>query len=1540
MPSALPSQRPWRRLATLALPWGAQAFLVSGLGAQQVAATEDSTFVLATTDPGRTPSPFLGNGRIGVVVPALGIGASPSFVAGLYEAAPEDVPRIVAVPAWNAIGVFDGDRWLDSTALADGSISAYRQALDMRSGTARTSYEWVSGRRRTAVQVETFVSRAAPHLAAIRLELVPRRAGRIRVRFALAGRPPVPRLALARLERSEPGWGPADVWYPGRMTVRSRAATRAATGGAPGGRLSLTSTPVGRTTTLAQAAAVTWGPALPNATTRTVASGDTAMVEVAFDAAAGRAYAFSQIVSQVSSAETPRALDRATRDVAAAEAHGYERLAADNARAWHRRWQTDIQIDGDPALQRVVRSMLFYLLCSADQGTGLGIPPMGLSSAGYYGHIFWDSDTWMFPPLLLTHPDIARSLVAFRGRTLAAARERAREHGYRGAMYPWEADERGRETTPRFAVQNALSEIHVTGDVALAQWQYYLATGDSAWLASDGYPVIRETADFWLSRSVYDSAAGRYHIDNVVSVHEGLIGVTDDAYTNAVARKNLEIAVAASNRLGTPSDPRWSHLAARLHLPYDSASQFYRTYEGAPDSTLGAVTPLLSYPLGVPMSARAKRSQLEQAVRRLLSEGPGAMMGSTLLAVGAAELGDRALLDSLLPHSYRGYLRGPFLMLSETPGNDAVNFVTGAGGFLQQVIFGYTGLRLGETGLDSTFPPLLPSRIKRLALRNLHARGKRYDVVVDAGGRRVIPRADEATAAPRQRLPVLAFPEPGMDDTAAYQGYQTRFYRDSKDNTVQIYLEPRGGRVVQLWADAANESAGLTVRDAEGRPARLAWGAEPAEVSDSGAVRTIEYRLTAGAPRIEIGWFLLGSMRVERDFQYWRHHLRPFSAPPFRVAEESLLVADVARLPVEERARHLELLGAIGLEQLRARLLPALDSSRTDTLWTVRVERPSLDGRNRLALELRGDPRESELRVIGRTVTVRARSGSSVRLAVRVATDAAPLTPLAREEIFNNDFLNFLAAARAARDSSGRVRYRRLERQVLGVELLSSREKLMAGLPTFATYFGRDMMMAALMMRPIWSEAMPEHVIAGVLRKLGPGGEVSHEEALGGQAIRENALVYDSLVTRYLRTARGGARRRSDSLLSDAREVLRNLQATRENYHMIDDEYQLPVLAARYLADSAVPAPRKRAFLLDSADGGGPRIARILGELSLVARRTRPYAEDPRPGNLVSFRKRDPTHWRSASWRDSDAGYAGGRFAMDVNALWAPRALEAIATILRTLPALGLGPAALDSLAPGIGPTPLGAYLADPAALRRAIETWRGARRHFEVTLAPREMHQRMRAKLAWLPAPERRHWEKVMTAHGELHDSLTFLALALDAAGKPIPIVNTDPSTGLFLERSTSKETVLRDLEPVLLPYPAGLFVERLGPLVANDAYAPSRVWERFGKDLYHGPRVVWGREVNLLLLGLAHQIAGALDASGRPRNATLEPYVGRLHEALRRTLAAVNASGLQHNELWSYRIAGGELIPTRYGTSSDVQLWSSTDLAVEFVLSKLPRP
>ena len=803
------------------------------------------------------------------------------------------------------------------------------------------------------------------------------------------------------------------------------------------------------------------------------------------------------------------------------------------------------------------------------------------------------------------------------------------------------------------------------------------------------------------------------------------------------------------------------------------------------------------------------------------------------------------------------------------------------------------------------------------------------------------PAGDDGT----QVTPVLFFPEPGMDDTSAYQGYATRFYRDSKSNTVQIYLDRRSGREVLLWADALDESAAFTARGARGRPVSLEWDSDAATVSDSAGTRTITYRLEAAAPSVTLGWFLLGTMRIERDFQYARGHLRPFSAPPYIVAPESLLVANITRLPAAEQRAQLSLLRASSVAELRSRLTPTFTAKSSPSSWMIRIARPALDGKSHLSLELIGNPRDASARVLGRTVSIRARTGRVVHLTIRVTTDGTALTPLARNEIFSSGFLSFLEATKSS-DSTDRGR--RLEREVRSVELLSSNEKLMAGLPNYATYFGRDGMMTALMMRSIWTPVMSERVIASVLAKLAPTGDVSHEEALGEQSIREHADEYNARIKDYFSRLRGGDRARADSELAAAREILRDLRHTRENYHMMDDEFQLPVLEALYLADSAVPAERKRAFLRAHASNGEGHLTLMLREMALVAKETQAFAQNPIATNLVSFVRRDSTHWQSASWRDSDVGYANGRFAMDINAIWAPRALQAISSTLASLRALGYSGQALDSVTPEVARSPLGTWLSDSTPLLHAIETWQRARTLFVVALGSREVEQRIRAKLASLPAPERDFWEQLLTQQHVNEDSVVFLALSLDAAGAPIPVVNTDPATDLFLRSHAARDAnsqrtsgeVLQEIEPFVRYYPVGLFVDTLGPVVANDAYAPPFVWRMFEKDLYHSPRVVWGREVNLFLLGTANQISAALDSTGRVADPALESYVRSLRSSLTRVLSAVNASHLQHNEVWSYRISNGRLLPTRYGTSSDVQLWSTTDLAVQYALSRLRLP
>ena len=691
-------------------------------------------------------------------------------------------------------------------------------------------------------------------------------------------------------------------------------------------------------------------------------------------------------------------------------------------------------------------------------------------------------------------------------------------------------------------------------------------------------------------------------------------------------------------------------------------------------------------------------------------------------------------------------------------------------------------------------------------------------------------------APPQKTAPVLEFPTRGLDDSAAYEGYHARVYRDARGNAVEIYIDGKSGRVVHLWADALNESIGFTVRDAT-----VAFGPPAATVGRTGTRRWVRYQLKVPGERsVRIGQILLGSMRIERDFGYAGKVRDSIDAPPF-VPEEFTALA--ARL------------GA-GYQE---RLTPTLTVSKSPGRWRMLATQPSLDGKNHLWLTISGDDRRSQatLDAGGRVLTLLSIGPQSADLMVEIATDAPALDPLSRRQIFSSAFRRFADSAKSPR----------LEREIRGFELLSSKQKLMAGLPTYATYFGRDMLMTALLMEPVWSDTMAEFVMGAALAKLSPDGQVSHEEALGGQAIRENGAE-------FLRTG--------DSTL------LRDLQKTRENYWMVDDDFQLPIVAGHYFADARVPAARKRAFLRRWG-------AQLRKNVSYVMHQAAPYAHDPVATNLVSF-KRDPDGYcHPGSWRDSRVGYAGGCFAFDVNVVWVPQALRGIVAIDSVLRALG---------EPGIEHADL---------IAAGARTWHGASRHFMVTLTPDEVRARVRAKLGSLPAPEQRYWDSVLTRSGVEPDTLRFPAVSLDSAGQPIPVMSTDPGMWLLLERQDpAREAEL--LKPFLLPYPVGLFIDGVGLAVANDAYAAPAVWQLFERDLYHSPRVVWGREVNVLLVALANR--------DRP-------------SAVDSIRAAVARSGLQYAELWSYKFENGTLRPVRYGSASDVQLWTLTDLAVQYLLN-----
>jgi len=580
----------------------------------------------------------------------------------------------------------------------------------MYDGTLRTQYEWVDGDRAMTIEVETFVSRRDWALAVVQVQITPHFAGAVKVRLPLRAPPPPKRSPLEKLEKleGEAARNQWALWYPGYMAPRQSSAQLRA-GEA---LLQMLSSAEGEKTLVAEAVDVDWPGGLDSKQAVRQQSNDASGVELSFSARAGSAYVFHKYAAIVSGSNASELSEKAAAKARQSRARGYAVLVRDHAAAWHELWETDIQVEGDPQLQTVIHSMIFYLLGSASGDSSFSIPPMGLSTAGYYGHVFWDADTFMFPVLMALHPEMAKPLVTFRNHTLERARLNAQRNQRSGAMYPWEADRDGDEATPRFAYQNALYENHVNGDVALAQWQYFLATGDRKWLEDSGYPVIRDTADFWISRVTWNGAKNRYQIGNVVSVDESKIGITDDPYTNASAKKNLLLAVAAAKVLGKTVNPKWTEIAQKLYQPRQDVL-------------------LLDYPLEFSLSDQSRRSILKAAEAKAAGRQEGVMMEIEFYPALAAEVGDRAVMRKMLDNTWRPYVRPPFNVLPETPTNANINFLTGAAAFLHQFVFGYSGLRFSEDGgLVRKYKPMLPPGIKKLTLHNLSVRGRRVDISI------------------------------------------------------------------------------------------------------------------------------------------------------------------------------------------------------------------------------------------------------------------------------------------------------------------------------------------------------------------------------------------------------------------------------------------------------------------------------------------------------------------------------------------------------------------------------------------------------------------------------------------------------------------------------------------------------------------------------------------------------------------------------------------------------------------------------------------
>ena len=439
---------------------------------------------------------------------------------------------------------------------------------------------------------------------------------------------------------------------------------------------------------------------------------------------AGETYRFSIAGSSITSAHHDDPLNEAERLTIFAKLEGRDRLIRFHNQAWDSLWKSDIVIEGDEQSQQDVRSMLYHLYSFSREGTAFSLSPMGLSGLGYNGHVFWDTELWMFPSILVLHPEIAKSFIEYRYQRLEPARKNAFAHGYKGAMFPWESAETGVEETPVWALSGPF-EHHITADIALAAWNYYCVTQDKKWLEEKGYPILAATADFWTSR-VERNGPGKYDIKNVVAADEWAENVDNNAFTNAAAKANLQFATEAARLVGSTPDPDWMQVAANIPILKmdDGVTREHATYKG--EGIKQADVNLLAYPLKEISDPKLIRKDLEYYSTRVPNEGTPAMT-QAIFALLYSRLGEGEKAFHFFQDGYMPNLNPPFRVIAETKGGTNPYFATGAGGLIQSVLMGFGGLEITPKGITQ-IKSALPKNWKSLTITGVGVQKKTFVV--------------------------------------------------------------------------------------------------------------------------------------------------------------------------------------------------------------------------------------------------------------------------------------------------------------------------------------------------------------------------------------------------------------------------------------------------------------------------------------------------------------------------------------------------------------------------------------------------------------------------------------------------------------------------------------------------------------------------------------------------------------------------------------------------------------------------------------------
>ncbi|HMR50458.1 MAG TPA: glycosyl hydrolase family 65 protein [Arachnia sp.] len=459
-------------------------------------------------------------------------------------------------------------------------------------------------------------------------------------------------------------------------------------------------------------------------------------------------------------------VDRCRRTLDRAAVDGFSRCR-DRQREWlDEFWaNTDVEIEGQPAIQQAVRWCLFQLAQASARSDQLGIAAKGVSGSGYEGHYFWDTEIYLVPFLIYTDPRVARNVLRFRNKLLPQARERAGEVSQRGALFPWRTIN-GEEASAYYAAGTA--QYHIDADVAYAFAKYRDITGDTDFMYRDGAEVLVETARLWADLGFWRTekdGTQRFHIHGVTGPDEYTAVVNNNTFTNVMAAANLRSAASVMREMEEADPLSYDRVAGRLQLDPSEIDEWEACAEGMVvlfDETFGIHpqdekfltselwdlenTPddkrplLLNYhPLviyrfqvlkqadvvlalflqGDQFTTQEKRADFEYYDPITTGDST---LSSVVQSIVAAEVGYQDMAMNY-------FLSGLFVDLGDLHSNarDGVH-IASTGGVWSALIYGFAGLR--DYHGDISFDPRLPAQWPSMRFP-LQIRGSRLRVLLE-----------------------------------------------------------------------------------------------------------------------------------------------------------------------------------------------------------------------------------------------------------------------------------------------------------------------------------------------------------------------------------------------------------------------------------------------------------------------------------------------------------------------------------------------------------------------------------------------------------------------------------------------------------------------------------------------------------------------------------------------------------------------------------------------------------------------------------------